>query len=84
MKRGNDGEIDGFTQMVWDETTQMGCAKARYDDPDGSDSDVEYAVCRYVTPSNIDGEYADHVQYPYDCDSDTSSGCDSSFDGDSS
>ena len=66
--------------MVWDESTQVGCAKARYDDPDGSDEDVEYAVCRYVTPGNIECECEHNVQKPYDYESDTESDCTYQFD----
>ena len=63
--------------MVWDETTELGCAKVRFDDEDGSDEDVEYAVCRYTTPGNIEGEYTNHVPCPYDGDSSSSADCDS-------
>ena len=64
--------------MLWDETTEIGCAKARRDivmiDEDHTvvvDDEIELAVCRYASPGNIEGEYTDHVQCPLNgCDSD--------------
>ena len=67
-----DGEFKGFAQLVWDETTEVGCGKVRFDDEDLGE-EVEFAVCRYASPGNTEDEYTDHIQCPLnggepDCD----------------
>ena len=49
--------IGHFTQMVWDETSKLGCGISRTDETRTSrgrdwDGESEYSVCRYVTPGN--------------------------------
>ena len=68
--------IDGFTQMVWADTSEVGCAKVGFEQ---AFDDMEYAVCRYATPGNVDGEYTENVNClktgcPDDSDDDTSNG----------
>jgi Cysteine-rich secretory protein family len=47
---GQTGPVTGhYTQMVWKETTQIGCATA-------SDADRTYLVCRYSPPGNYEGQ----------------------------
>jgi hypothetical protein len=45
-----------FTQMVWIETTTVGCGRAF-----GADRSQVW-VCSYDPPGNYDGEYADNVR----------------------
>ena len=44
--------------MVWAGTSEVGCAKVSFEQ---SSDDVEYAVCRYATPGNEVGKYAENV-----------------------
>jgi len=51
-KANKVGEAIGhYTQMVWKDTTKVGCAKAKVQS-NGS----EWTVCRYTTPGNYEGE----------------------------
>ena len=49
---GNWGDVGHYTQIVWKDTSQVGCASA-----DGSDGN-SYLVCRYVSPGNFQGQAA--------------------------
>ena len=48
FKKG-DPKIGHYTQMVWKDTTQIGCGMA-------SDAGQDYLVCRYSPPGNYEGE----------------------------
>jgi len=45
----NDPVTGHYTQMVWRETTQVGCANS-------SDGNLDFMVCRYSPPGNYVGE----------------------------
>ncbi len=47
---GNWADVGHYTQIVWKNTTQVGCAGV-----DGSDGKYRL-VCRYVTPGNFRGQ----------------------------
>ena len=44
-----------FTQVVWRNSKELGCAKA-------SCSGKDYWVCRYSPPGNIAGQFPENVQ----------------------
>lgn len=46
---GNWQDVGHYTQVVWRDTTQVGCAVA-------SDGSNDYLVCRYTPPGNFDGQ----------------------------
>ena len=48
---GNFADVGHYTQIIWPETTQLGCAIA-------SDRDFDYLVCRYTAPGNVMGQRA--------------------------
>ncbi|CAE7109495.1 unnamed protein product [Rhizoctonia solani] len=52
-----------FTQVVWKATTQVGCAVKSCNNlfPNQSGA-VNFHVCEYRDPGNIDGQYANNVQ----------------------
>ena len=55
----NGGVIGHFTQMVWRETTEIGCAERKITRENGWD--YTYSVCRYTPPGNWLGEYTEQV-----------------------
>lgn len=51
-----------FTQLVWDASTQLGCAYVR-----ANDANQNYLLtCEYSAPGNVDNEYAANVNEPVD------------------
>ena len=52
---GNFGDVGHYTQIIWPETTQLGCAIA-------SDRSFDYLVCRYTVPGNVMGQRARPVR----------------------
>ena len=47
-------QIGHFTQMVWTDTTHIGCAETRITRTSlGVDTNYAYSVCRYSPPGNI-------------------------------
>lgn len=56
-------ETGHFTQVVWKDTTQIGCAKVPHQTIPGT-----YVwVCDYSPPGNIEGEYQQEVLNPTTC-----------------
>ncbi|MGY1623624.1 CAP domain-containing protein [Geodermatophilus sp. SYSU D00965] len=47
---GNWEDVGHYTQMVWYDTTAIGCGVA-------SDDENDYLVCHYDPPGNVEGEY---------------------------
>ncbi|KAK4514445.1 Ribosome biogenesis protein [Mucor velutinosus] len=52
----NGEEVRHFTQVVWEETTRIGCAEAYCDDMNGY-----YYVCNYYPPGNKRNAYIQSV-----------------------
>ena len=48
-RTGGDGEVGHYTQMVWRGTRAIGCGLA-------SDGTMDYLVCHYDRPGNVEGE----------------------------
>ena len=48
---GNFADVGHYTQIIWPDTTQLGCAIA-------SDRGFDYLVCRYTAPGNVMGQRA--------------------------
>ena len=48
-RSGNWDDVGHYTQMVWRNTGEVGCALI-------SDGSMDYLVCRYARTGNIDGE----------------------------
>ncbi|KAL2813663.1 CAP domain-containing protein [Aspergillus granulosus] len=55
-----------FSQIVWKDTTQVGCATVVCDSLGNVDSAtaVPFTVCNYSPPGNYDGEYAANIARP--------------------
>ena len=45
-----------YTQLVWAETTEVGCSVHTCFDADNDDTQTDLWVCRYDPPGNIEGE----------------------------
>ena len=50
-----------FTQVVWRDTTKVGCAVT---DPDLNADRKSYACCQYLPPGNWQGEFEENVPRP--------------------
>ena len=53
-----------FTQIVWKDTTQVGCATVSCSDLKNVGGAAPYTVCNYGTPGNYAGAYAENVLKP--------------------
>jgi len=49
---GDSGDVGHYTQMIWADTTEVGCGLAT------SSADKDYLVCQYKTSGNRNGKYA--------------------------
>jgi uncharacterized protein YkwD len=47
---GNWADVGHYTQLIWFNTTSVGCAEA-------SDGNFDYLVCQYSPPGNVIGQY---------------------------
>jgi hypothetical protein len=61
---GFSEETGHFTQLVWKETTSVGCGRVDCGDGDPSNGEAEgwYVVCEYHPAGNVEGEYQREVQ----------------------
>jgi hypothetical protein len=50
-----------FTQLIWRDTTNVGCAVT---DPDINEKEKSYACCQYTPPGNWRGEFEENVPPP--------------------
>ena len=48
---GSSADVGHYTQMVWRDTREVGCARLR-------GGRWDYLVCRYVPPGNVIGQRA--------------------------
>lgn len=54
-----------FTQLVWQNTTHVGCAAVNCGQQQGQDGAFSwYLVCEYNPPGNVIGEFRYNVQKP--------------------
>lgn len=55
-----------FSQIVWKDTTHVGCATVMCNGLGNIDSSssLPFTVCNYSPPGNYNGEYADNVLAP--------------------
>jgi len=60
--RANGGAVGHFTQMVWDVSTELGCAESRIT---SRGEEKIYSVCRYSPGGNVGGTFTEHVHRPY-------------------
>ena len=44
-------DVGHYTQIIWKDTTRLGCGIA-------TDGDRDYLVCRYAPPGNVSGQFA--------------------------
>jgi pathogenesis-related protein 1 len=62
-KSKNGKAVGHFTQMVWDDSTALGCGWAgKFNPVIGEDG--YYVVCRYGPSGNVRGKHTSHVQCP--------------------
>ncbi|EME79984.1 uncharacterized protein MYCFIDRAFT_18029, partial [Pseudocercospora fijiensis CIRAD86] len=62
---GKFSEKEGhFTQLVWQNTTQIGCGLVQCDNNDAADSGVKgaYLVCEYSPRGNVEGQFKENVE----------------------
>ncbi|CAM9752519.1 unnamed protein product [Scytosiphon promiscuus] len=65
-----DEQVGHFTQVVWKDTEELGCASSTCESPyTGTDPDFQgqnwqrtYVVCRYSPPGNVQTQYLEQVQ----------------------
>ncbi|NES22861.1 MAG: secretion protein [Symploca sp. SIO3E6] len=54
-----------FTQVVWKNSTQLGCAAAQgVKNFQGNEYNAFYVVCQYKAPGNVSGQFPDNVMAP--------------------
>ena len=58
---GFDEETGHFTAMVWQNTTDVGCAR-KFCDVDGWEHRSWYLVCHYWPPGNVQDQFEDQVR----------------------
>ena len=56
----NCPQLGHFTQLVWDQSTKLGCGATEVPGQGGK----TYLVCRYNTPGNYMGAFKEHVHCP--------------------
>ncbi len=50
-KTGNWQDVGHYTQIIWRDTTRLGCGLA-------TGGNRDYVVCRYSPPGNVSGQFA--------------------------
>lgn len=48
-KTGNWADVGHYTQMIWRDTTEVGCGM-------GSSNECDFLACRYAPPGNVTGK----------------------------
>ncbi|XP_071570684.1 venom allergen 3-like [Temnothorax nylanderi] len=51
---GHSGEVGHYTQIVWADTTKIGCGRIKYKEPNGWT--MHYLVCNYGPTGNVIGK----------------------------
>jgi pathogenesis-related protein 1 len=57
-------ETSHFTQVVWKATTQVSCAAVDCEEGTMFTGASRYFVCRYSSPGNVEGQFAENVGRP--------------------
>lgn len=53
-----------FTQMVWKDTSRLGCATVTCPSLVNASGHKDFTVCNYKSPGNVSGQYGDNVGAP--------------------
>ncbi|EDX78347.1 SCP-like extracellular protein, putative [Coleofasciculus chthonoplastes PCC 7420] len=62
---GFSSETGHFTQVVWKNSTQLGCGEARgVETIQGNQYNAFYVVCQYAPAGNVMGQFPDNVMAP--------------------
>jgi uncharacterized protein YkwD len=62
---GFSGKTGHFTQVVWKNSTQLGCAAAQgVKTIQGNEYNAFYVVCQYAPAGNVSGQFSDNVIEP--------------------
>lgn len=63
FKKGDfDTKTGHFTQLVWKNTTSVGCGRTECNGKGGDDAPGWYVVCEYWPHGNVIGQFQDNVQ----------------------
>lgn len=63
FKKGDFSKETGhFTQLVWKETTSLGCSRTKCDSKNNGGAPGYYVVCEYAPAGNVLGNFRSNVQ----------------------
>lgn len=60
-RQGFSESTGHFTQLVWKNTTSVGCGLVQCDNQAGDGAKGPYLVCEYFPPGNVQGEYVSNI-----------------------